>query len=287
MKISQTYRPVLIATHTINSAPNEPKSALRGLMQRLGLALLACTLVIGVMGSASAGQAQDEAAVRALGDNFAKAFVQKNAEQRASLFAENGTFVTPVGDFLQGRVAMVKDFGPEAQQAVTATTQAAFSNYRIRFIKPDIAVADALLTVRNVNGPDGTVIPAIPINFFYVASRHGNQWLIEDGRAHFAPSVSTAIYVEHLVANRKLCDRAVSYVIEGRRKEDPALSSYLSPACSAKSEMQSGDLDYEDFNERSTQLLVSGFLLPEPGCGAHAKHRYHPSEDWRKLRRIP
>src|SRR5215472_8457426 len=33
-----------------------------------------------------------------------------------------------------------------------------------------------------------------------------------------------------MVANTKLCDRAVSYVIEGRRKEDPALPSYLSPA---------------------------------------------------------
>jgi len=178
MKSSQIYR--------ADSAPQAPKSALRGLMQRLGLTLLAFMLVIGVTGSASASQAQDEAAVRALGDGFAKAFVHKNAEGRASLFAENGTFVTPVGDFLQGRVAMVKDFGPEAQQAVNANTQTAFSNYRIRFIKPDVAVADALLTVRNVNGPDGTIIPVIPINFFLVAVRHGDQWLIEDGRAHFA-----------------------------------------------------------------------------------------------------
>ena len=188
MKIFQTYRPVLVATRAINSAPHMPKLALRGQMQHLGLALLALALVIGVTGSASAGQTQDEAAVRALGDNFAKAFVQKNAEQRASLFAENGTFVTPVGDFLQGHVAMVKDFGPEAQQAVTATTQAAFSNYRVRFIKPDIAVVDALLTVHNVNGPDGSLIPVIPINFFYVTARHGDQWLIEEGRAHFAPA---------------------------------------------------------------------------------------------------
>ena len=156
-------------------------------MQRLGLTFFACALVIGATGSASAGEAQDEAAVRALGDNFAKAFVQKNAELRASLFVENGTFVTPQGDFLQGRVAMVKDFGPEAQ-AVNGNTQAAFSNYRIRFIKPDVAVVDALLTVHNVNGPDGTTIPAIPVNFFYVAVRHGDQWLIEDGRAHFAPA---------------------------------------------------------------------------------------------------
>ena len=67
MKISQTHLPVLVATHTINSASQESKSALRGLMQRLGLTLLACTLVIGATGSASAGDAQDEAAVRGLG----------------------------------------------------------------------------------------------------------------------------------------------------------------------------------------------------------------------------
>jgi len=179
--------------HRSDSMPQASKSALPGRMRHLGLTLLVCASVIGVTSSASAGQAQDEAAVRALGDNFAKAFVQKNAEQRASLFAENGTFVTPVGDFLQGRIAMVKDFGPEAQQAVNTNTQATFSNYRIRFIKPDVAVADALLTVRNANGPDGAVIPAIPINFFYVAARHGNQWLIEDGRAHFAPAPANSM----------------------------------------------------------------------------------------------
>jgi uncharacterized protein (TIGR02246 family) len=185
MKISQTYR--------ADSEPQAPKAALRGLIQRLGLAIVACTLVFGVTGSASASGAQDEAAVRALGDNFAKAFVQKNAERRASLFVENGTFVTPVGDFLQGHVAMVKDFGPEAQQAVTPTTQAVLSNYRIRFLKPDVAVADALLTVRNVTGPDGKIIPVVPINFFYVASRHGSQWLIEDGRAHFASAPANSM----------------------------------------------------------------------------------------------
>jgi uncharacterized protein (TIGR02246 family) len=160
-------------------------------MLGLGLALLSCTLLIGATGSASA-QTRDEAAVRALGDNFAKAFVQKNPEQRASLFADNGTFVTPVGDFLQGRVTMVKDFGSEAQ-AVNGTTQAAFSNWRVRFIKPDVAVVDALLTLHNINGPDGTVIPVIPVNFFYVATRHGNQWLIEDGRAHFAPAPANSM----------------------------------------------------------------------------------------------
>jgi uncharacterized protein (TIGR02246 family) len=192
MKISRTHRDASIATHTIDSAPQKHKAAPRGLMQRLGLAFLAYTLVIGASGSASAGQARDEAAVRALGDNFAKAFVEKNAERRASLFAEDGTFVTPVGDFLQGRAKMVKDFGSEAQ-AVNGSTQAAFSNYRVRFIKPDVAVVDAVLTLHSVNGPDGRVIPVIPVNFFYVAARHGDRWLIDDGRAHFAPAPANSM----------------------------------------------------------------------------------------------
>jgi uncharacterized protein (TIGR02246 family) len=191
-KISQTPRAASIVAQTIDVASQNPKSALRSLRQPLGLAFLACTLVIGATGSANAGEARDEAAVRALGDSFAKAFVEKNAELRASLFAENGTFVTPVGEFLQGRVAMVKDFGSEAQ-AVNGSTQAAFSNYRVRFIKPDVAFVDAVLTVRNVNGPDGAIIPVIPINFFYVAARHGDKWLIEDGRAHFEPAPSNGM----------------------------------------------------------------------------------------------
>jgi len=192
MKVAQTYLPALIAIHNIDSVPQKPKSALRVRMQLLSLAFLAITLVIGATGPASASEARDERSVRALGDTFANAFVQKNAELRASLFAVDGTFVTPQGDFLQGHVAMVKDFGAEAQ-AVTTSTQAAFSNYRIRFVKPDVAVADALLTLRNINGPDGTIIPVIPVNFFFVAVRHGNQWLIEDGRAHFAPAPANSM----------------------------------------------------------------------------------------------
>ena len=186
MHISHAYGAAVAATHAIDSTLQKPKSPLRGRMLRLGSAFLTCTLIIGATGAARAGDTRDEAAVRALGDAFAKAFVQKNADLRASLFAEDGTFVTPVGHLLQGRVEMVKDFGPEAQQAVNGTTQAAFSNYRVRFIKPDVAVVDALLTVRNASGSDGTIIPAIPIDFFYVAVRRGDHWLIEDGRAHFA-----------------------------------------------------------------------------------------------------
>jgi uncharacterized protein (TIGR02246 family) len=192
MRLSQTYRVVSNATHSMDSTPRKPESTLRGRMQRLSLAILAFALAISATGSAKAAGAQDQAAIRALGDGFAKAFVQKDPETRASLFAEDGTFMTPQGDFLQGHATMVKDFGSEAQ-AVTGATQAAFSNYRIHFINPNVAVTDAVLTLRNINGPDGQIIPVIPVNFFYVAARHGDRWLIEDGRAHFAPAPANSM----------------------------------------------------------------------------------------------
>jgi NAD(P)-dependent dehydrogenase (short-subunit alcohol dehydrogenase family) len=75
-------------------------------------------------------------------------------------------------------------------------------------------------------------------------------------------------------ANRKLCDRAVSYVIEGRRRKIRRchlISRLLGQIGDAKR-----DLDYENLNERPAQFLASRFLLPKPDCGAHAKHRYHP-----------
>src|SRR5258708_28890243 len=88
-------------------------------MQRLGLAFLACKFIIGATGTASAGSPRDEGAVRGLGDAFANAFIQKNAELRASIFAEDGTFVTPQGDFLQGRVEMVKALVPRRNSSTT------------------------------------------------------------------------------------------------------------------------------------------------------------------------
>jgi hypothetical protein len=54
MKISQTYR--------ADSAPQEPKTALRGLMQRVGLTALACTLVIGATEAQEAANGTIQAA---------------------------------------------------------------------------------------------------------------------------------------------------------------------------------------------------------------------------------
>ena len=170
------------------TARQNPVSSRRSQFRRAGTSLLACIFIAGASSSVSAASAADEGAVRALSQNFAKDFLQKNPTARASLFVQDGTIVLPPGVFLRGRGAMVEDFSQESQQLVNSATRVTFSNYRFRFVKPDVAVVDALLTARNLNGGNGKVIPQTLVDFSYVAVRQGNRWLIEDARLHFAPA---------------------------------------------------------------------------------------------------
>src|SRR5260370_4283424 len=81
MKISQTFRAALIAIHTIDSAPQKPKSE-SGVMQRLGLAFLAFPLVIGAPAFARAREPPSVDTDPPLRDTLAPAFVQLNSQLR-------------------------------------------------------------------------------------------------------------------------------------------------------------------------------------------------------------
>src|SRR6478672_13849912 len=80
----------------------------------------------------------DEQAIRALKELFARAFLKKDARLRASIWAEDGTVVPPQGGFFQGRAAMEKHFDTESA-SVRDGAQMSFSNYRFRFITPQLA----------------------------------------------------------------------------------------------------------------------------------------------------
>jgi len=101
MNISQTSRAALIAIHTIDSAPQKPTHAAEALMQRLGLACLACTLGIAATGSASAGQLKTKQPFARSGRYLAKAFVQKKANSEHP-YSPTMNLRDAAGDFLQG-----------------------------------------------------------------------------------------------------------------------------------------------------------------------------------------
>jgi uncharacterized protein (TIGR02246 family) len=133
---------------------------------------------------------QSEHAIRDLKDMFVNALLSRDAARRASLWTEDGSVVPPQGGFFRGRAAIESHFVTEGA-SITPTSDASFSEYRFRFITPELAFVDTLLTLRNVRGPDGQVHTAVPIAIAFTAVRQGAGWSIQDERAHFsAPSGS-------------------------------------------------------------------------------------------------
>ena len=143
----------------------------------------AMTAVMLTCAPASAAQPQDEQAIKALCSTFATGLVTQNATLRASIYTEDGTLVTPFGIVLVGRAAMVKDFGPEAKSVVTPTTRMEFSNFRFRFLTPNIAFVDADITLHDGKGPpNGKLRPLTRIFIAFTAVRRAEKWLIQDER---------------------------------------------------------------------------------------------------------
>ena len=136
-------------------------------------------------GKAKPGTLQDEQAIRALNDVFAKGFLSKNTRLRASVWTEDGTLVPPQGGFFHGREAIAKHFETEVA-SVTDTSKMTFSNYRFQFITQDFAFVDAHITINNVLGPDGNLRAVLPVTFVFMAVRRAGKWSIQDGRAHIA-----------------------------------------------------------------------------------------------------
>jgi uncharacterized protein (TIGR02246 family) len=128
--------------------------------------------------------AADEQAIRDLKQKFGEALLSGDAKSRASLWVDDGTVVPPQGGFYRGREAMATHFATEAA-SITSTSRISFANYRFRFITSDVAFVDADIVLNDVRGPDGNIVPKVPIAVTFTALRKDGAWLIQDERAHF------------------------------------------------------------------------------------------------------
>jgi len=158
-------------------------------MRNFGWLLVAALLLINTKyGGAKMqdGNRDDEKAIKALNETFAQGFVRKDPKLRASIFIQDATLVPPNAGFLSGRDTIEKHFQTEVG-SVTENSKVTFSDYRFRFVKPDVAFVDTELTFDNVIGPDGKVHEGVRVSVALIAVRHGGKWFIQDERAHFEP----------------------------------------------------------------------------------------------------
>jgi uncharacterized protein (TIGR02246 family) len=126
------------------------------------------------------GTPADEAAVRALAEEYQQAFNASDASKAAAVYAENGVFVDVNGKAWQGRAEIEKDLAggnPSARPRLTLTVQG------VRFIKPDVALMRGSSMVQGGNVPPGGGAG----HWAVVAMKAGGQWKIVAAEAAANP----------------------------------------------------------------------------------------------------
>jgi uncharacterized protein (TIGR02246 family) len=155
------------------------EAAMRGsLLVLIGIALIAVAPAAAPTRAAEeADRAKDEAAVKQLGQAWQDAWNTHDMDALASLPAEDADFVHVGGRLLEGRKAFedyhAKRHAMQFKESVWTTT-----DVRVKFLKPDIALAHVHWGMKGDKNPVGT--PRQPRRglFTWVVTKPRGGWLI-------------------------------------------------------------------------------------------------------------
>ncbi len=129
----------------------------------------------------AAAQKDDAAAIRELYTEYDAAWNKGNSAQLAMVWTDDADHVEPNGRVVAGRTAIWKDFeqrfagdlkDTRSQQTVTG----------IRFITPDVAVADASYEVTGARDAQGQVRPALQGHYVDIWVKRKGTWYIAADR---------------------------------------------------------------------------------------------------------
>jgi uncharacterized protein (TIGR02246 family) len=155
-------------------------------MKRLATMLLGLGLLVAP--SAWAGShAADEDAIKALGSRFEAAWSAGDAQARASVWAKDGTLVSPFGVSAKGTEEIKKVFEQENQTIAKGTVHK-FSNYSFRFLTGGkYAFADADITITGIKSPEGKDMPPAKGHVGFLCVKGKGSWHYLDARPAIFP----------------------------------------------------------------------------------------------------
>ena len=120
---------------------------------------------------------KDDQAVRHLVADFVDAWNQHDAHAFAENFTEDADFTNVRGDSAHGRKA-VEDFHAPMFATRFKNSHQTADDIKIRFLTADIASVDIRWEMTGATDADGTPIPIRKGLLNWVATRHGDRWLI-------------------------------------------------------------------------------------------------------------
>ena len=149
-------------------------------MRRGLIALAVLALATGVAGLVVAQETSDEELLHQLTSDFEAAWDLGDATAIAAFWSEDGDTVNENGHF-QGRSA-VEDSYRQGFETIYKGTSIAIEMTSVRFLRPDVAVADGTYTVTGATGPEGEELPAINGLWMNVNVKTGGKWYIDCSR---------------------------------------------------------------------------------------------------------
>lgn len=156
-------------------------------MKRLSTVLLALTLMtIPVMARESS-----EAAIRATDVAFAAAWNHHDAAAMAATWAQDGDLINPFGRVAKGRVAIQTMLTDEHSKVFRSSTYTP-GQLSIRFIDPDVAVAESETAISGALNPDGTPAPTMNVHIIRVIEKRDGKWLTVTARPVIYPAAPVA-----------------------------------------------------------------------------------------------
>jgi uncharacterized protein (TIGR02246 family) len=120
---------------------------------------------------------QDEAAVRAVVAQFAEAWNRHDMHALAGLFADDADCVNAGGTWWRGRAAIEAAMRP-LHAAVFKASRLTSTDVRLRFLKPDVAVAHATWELTGMLGRDSQTLPPRRGIIILVLAHDGATWPI-------------------------------------------------------------------------------------------------------------
>lgn len=117
----------------------------------------------------------DEGAIRRVIDDQTAAFNRHEVER--SLFTDDADFVNARGIWLQGADAIER--GRQAQfKSVLKTASIRLLDVRVRFVRPDVAIAHATYEISGMIGPDGVTMPPHQEIGLRILTKTRDRWLV-------------------------------------------------------------------------------------------------------------
>jgi uncharacterized protein (TIGR02246 family) len=139
------------------------------------------------MGGSAKATAKDQAAIKDVLNNLAKAFNSSDSKAAADLFAQDGVLIDPMGHKAVGRVDIEQQIGSN-MKGLLKGTRMEYTNIEVKMVKPDVAYFDMDHQIIKTQVPtdqvatDQAAKQPQRIHVTGLLVKQGGKWLFEEAR---------------------------------------------------------------------------------------------------------